>query len=420
MNIVLALVNLLAIIGFATGFQRAFVLGSQKKVYWSVFLIKWLAAMSLGLVYLFHYPGGDTWTYFEEAKKLSTLAKVNFSQYWQLLFTNNDTSTVTHLLYVHDRSFLFVKFVSFLNLISGDNYWITSSYFSLGSFFSSWFLFYQLKKFIPDSTHAVALAIFFFPSVLFWSSGLLKETMAVAALYFLTAILVKLLNSTKVSAAQWVLVFLSLWVGWSMKYYWLGIFVCAWFSSLILGILVRKQKIPNGNLFISWVSFFLAFALIASFSHPNFRLERIMEVIATNHNQFVSQSTPEALIHFHNLQPTWTSMVINSPWAFFSGVLRPLPFEATGLLSFLASLENLFIGVMIFSFLLRGRKSICSFTLPVLIFGTTLCIFLALSTPNFGTFSRYRVGFLPFLIFVFSYRNPLLNYLTRRLSFFTK
>jgi hypothetical protein len=26
-----------------------------------------------------------------------------------------------------------------------------------------------------------------------------------------------------------------------------------------------------------------------------------------------------------------------------------------------------------------------------------LCVFLALSTPNFGTLSRYRIGFTPFL-----------------------
>lgn len=419
MKVALLVINLIAVIGFAAGFQRAFA-ASSRKLYWCVFFIKWMAAMTLGLVYIYYYPSGDTWTYFEEAKELSMLAKSDFAQYWQLLLTNNDTSTVSHFLYVHDRSFLFVKFVSFLNLVSGDSYWITASYFALLSFFSSWFLFGQLKRFIPDSTPAAALAILFFPSILFWSSGILKETLAVAALYFLTAILIKLLNAAKVSVAQWVLVLLSLWIGWSMKYYWLGIFVCAWFSSLILGILARKQKIQNGNLFLSWIGLFLAFALIASFSHPNFRLERIITVITTNHDQFVSQSAAEAFIHFHNLQPTWTSMAINSPWAFFSGVLRPLPFEVTSLLSFLASLENLFIGVMIFSFLLNGRNSISTFTIPVLIFCATLCIFLVLSTPNFGTLSRYRVGFLPFLIFVFSYRNPLLNYLTRRLSFFAK
>lgn len=419
MKLALLVINLTAIIGLAAGFQRAFAASSQK-LYWCVFFIKWLAAVTLGLVYIYYYPSGDTWTYFEEAKELSMLAKSDFCQYWQLLLTNNDTSTVSHFLYVHDRSFLFVKFVSFLNLVSGDSYWITASYLSMVSFFSSWFLFGQLKRFIPDSTPAAALAILFFPSILFWSSGILKETLAVAALYFLTAILIKLLNAAKVSVAQWVLVLLSLWIGWSMKYYWLGIYGCAWFSSLIIGMLTRERKIPKGKLLLSWFSLFLVFVLVASFFHPNFRIERIITVIASNHDQFVSQSPHEDFIHFYNLQPTWSSMAINSPWAFFSGTFRPLPFEATNLPSLVSSLENLFSCVLAFSFLLYGRKTISSFTFPVVIFAATLCVFLALSTPNFGTLSRYRVGFLPFLIFVFSYRNPLLYYLTKRISFFVK
>jgi hypothetical protein len=38
-----------------------------------------------------------------------------------------------------------------------------------------------------------------------------------------------------------------------------------------------------------------------------------------------------------------------------------------------------------------------------------LAIFLALSTPNFGTLSRYKIGFFPFLVFLTLYKNPLLG-----------
>jgi hypothetical protein len=36
--------------------------------------------------------------------------------------------------------------------------------------------------------------------------------------------------------------------------------------------------------------------------------------------------------------------------------------------------------------------------LAVIVYAVVLCIFLAISTPNFGTLARYRIGFLPFLI----------------------
>jgi hypothetical protein len=327
---------------------------------------------------------------------------------------------VTHFLYVHDRSFLFVKIVSLLNLVSGNNYWVTASYFSLVSFFSSWFLFIQLRRFAPDSTRAAALAIFLFPSILFWSSGLLKETLAMAAVYYLTAVLIQLLCGAKVRLMHWALVFLSLWIGWSTKYYWMGIFVAAWLSSLFVFLLTRNTKISQRKSVLGWLGVFLLLAAAASFAHPNFHLERVMEVIVSNHDLSALQSKGNNYIHYYDLLPTVASMAVNSPWALFSALFRPLPFEATGLPSVLASLENLIILVLAVSYLASARKKSPSFAIPLIVFSVVLCVFLALSTPNFGTLSRYRVGFLPFLIFVFSLRNPLLNYLTRRISFFTK
>ncbi|MCA6373698.1 MAG: hypothetical protein IM631_20225, partial [Cytophagales bacterium] len=251
MSALLIVVNCIAIIGFAIGFQRSFGVDLQK-FYWFAFFIKWLAALYLGLVYTYYYPGGDTWTYFEEAKKLSLLATSDFPQFRELFLTSNDTSSVTHFLYVHDRSFLFVKIVSLLNLISLNSYWVTASYFSLVSFFSSWFLLVQLRRFVPDSTRAAVVAIFLFPSILFWSSGLLKETLAMAAIYYLTAVLIQLLGGAKVRLVQWALVFLSLWIGWSIKYYWLGIFVAAWLSSLFVFLLTRNTKISQRKSGLCW------------------------------------------------------------------------------------------------------------------------------------------------------------------------
>ncbi|MCA4896887.1 MAG: hypothetical protein ING84_17945 [Cytophagales bacterium] len=419
MSALLIVVNCIAIIGFAIGFQRSFGVDLQK-FYWFAFFIKWLAALYLGLVYTYYYPGGDTWTYFEEAKKLSLLATSDFPQFRELFLTSNDTSSVTHFLYVHDRSFLFVKIVSLLNLISLNSYWVTASYFSLVSFFSSWFLLVQLRRFVPDSTRAAVVAIFLFPSILFWSSGLLKETLAMAAIYYLTAVLIQLLGGAKVRLVQWALVFLSLWIGWSIKYYWLGIFVAAWLSSLFVFLLTRNTKISQRKSGLGWLGVFLLLAAAASFAHPNFHLERVMEVIVSNHDLSALQSKGNNYIHYYDLLPTVASMAVNSPWALFSALFRPLPFEATGLPSVLASLENLIILVLAVSYLASARKKSPSFAIPLIVFSVVLCVFLALSTPNFGTLSRYRVGFLPFLIFVFSFRNPLLNYLTRRISFFTK
>ncbi len=166
--------------------------------------------------------------------------------------------------------------------------------------------------FAVGTIEAFYVAIFLFPSILFWSSGLLKETLAMAAIYYLTAVLIQLLGGAKVRLVQWALVFLSLWIGWSTKYYWLGIFVAAWLSSLFVFLLTRNTKISQRKSVLGWLGVFLLLAAAASFAHPNFHLERVMEVIVSNHDLSVLQSKSNNYIHYYNLEPTVVSMALNS------------------------------------------------------------------------------------------------------------
>jgi hypothetical protein len=45
----------------------------------------------------------------------------------------------------------------------------------------------------------------------------------------------------------------------------------------------------------------------------------------------------------------------------------------------------------------------------VVLYVVALCVFLALSTPNFGTLSRYRISFLPLLFLLITIENPLVK-----------
>jgi hypothetical protein len=49
----------------------------------------------------------------------------------------------------------------------------------------------------------------------------------------------------------------------------------------------------------------------------------------------------------------------------------------------------------------------------VITYSVLLCIFLALSTPNFGTLIRYRVGFLPFLLVLICRQSFLVRFLSK-------
>jgi len=185
-------------------------------------------------------------------------------------------------------------------------------------------------------------------------------------------------------------------------------------TAFIAKALVSWFKIKN---FLSeialWCAVFFMPLLLVSVLHPNFYLYRLMDVVVTSYQDFQAISNPEDLIHYRDLQPTVFSFARSSPLAFTSGIFRPFITEAHGLLQWLGAIENLIL-LLFFLFSLPGIKRMKANENRLLVFSlmtyiTILCIFLTLSTPNFGTLSRYRVGFLPFLVYLLTIQNVLIN-----------
>ena len=418
MNFLIGFLNVMLIFALAFWVKKKFFLFASG-LYWLVFLSKLLAAIGLGVLYQYYYSSGDTWLYFEWANQLATLAKSNFGAYMESMLANHDTSTVEHVLYVHDRSYLFVKLVSLFCFLTAGNYWLCAGYFALLSFFCSWYLYWQLSSISTEASRAAAISLFSFPSIVLWSSGLMKETLALSALYIITAIVVKSVRISKVSWQATGIVIISIIVGWLLKYYWMAIFLSAAIPSIILIVIQKTKPFTNRQLLGSWCLLFLLICGIASLAHPNFHLNRILEVITASHDQYQLTVKPENLIHFYMLQPNWWSVLMNSPWAIIAGLFAPFFWESHAILSAAASIENLVLLILVISFLFTKGQLKANFIFPLFFYSIALCVLLAISTPNLGTLSRYRIGFLPFLIFALAYRNSIFNYLYKRIPFFT-
>jgi hypothetical protein len=400
-------------------FKRA--AGEYPGLFCIALLFKMLMAVSLGLVYLYYYSANDTWLFFKDAAALSDFARQDFSSYLQFLWSNETHNLVIEITNMQERSLFLVKIISFFLLIGGNNYWIAAIYFSLISFVASWNLFRVITRNFDNSKLTAALAFLFFPSIIFWSSGLVKETLALAGIYFITLVFIKLVKGDKIFWWEWVLAVLAFYAAWNLKYYWTALFMVVVINSLLIFFLQNRIKLLSQYRLIGWGIVFLLLSAIVSFSHPNFYLSRFLDVLITNHNDFLRISRPEGIIHYYTLTASWWSVFINSPWAFFSGLFRPFVWETSGATSLLASIENFFLAMlMIACFFRKWTMKDNLLLLSAGVYIVLLCIFLALSTPNLGTLSRYRIGFLPFFVFIISYSNPLLSYFSQRFRFLHK
>ena len=390
------------------------------RLFWISFLSRVAVGAVLGLVYLYYYSANDTWIFFNDATILAQFGWRDVEGYLKFLFFDEAPGyLLDQLINSQERSLFLIKIMSLISWLGGDTYWVSAAWFSLISFLAAWYLFSVITFHFEKSWVAAAIAFLFFPSIVFWSSGLVKETMALAGIYFVSGIFLKFRFNQKVRWFEWILALGGCWVAWNLKYYWAAMFIATIITYLLVFLLRIRIPFIKNNKIATWIVIFVLLCAGVSFSHPNFYPHRFLEVLLTNHDEFVRISKDDGLIHFYQLHASWGSVILNAPWALFSGILRPFLGEASGLMAALASVENMVIMVLLISAMARIRilKSPRLLLLSVGVYIVVLCVFLALSTPNLGTLSRYRIGFLPFLIFMISYRNPLLDYLINRFRF---
>lgn len=394
---------------------------SIRLFFWPALLVKLVAGICVGLVYTFYYTTpGDTLFYFEDGVTLAGLARSDLRSYAEFLWQGDESFAIWNNLNVlQSRALFFVKITSLVNLLSHDNYWITTLYFSFASFLGAWSLVKTIVRFEPNIRAPAIVAFLFFPSVVFWTSGLIKESLAMAALFFLSMVYLKGLMKESPGLCQWVLIPVSVWLLWNLKYYYLAVFFPVAVSSLAVSF-IFSSKLKSKHWFVKFLTgmliFFVPLSLL-SIIHPNFYPEHFLNVIVSNNREFHAISNPDDLIYYKTLQPTVESVLLNAPWALFSGLFRPLPWEAGTIFQVVISIENTILILLTISALYNVKRVFASTNrivlLSVVVYVVALCIFLALSTPNFGTLSRYRVSFLPFFLLLISIENPLLTLASR-------
>ncbi len=393
-----------------------------KVFYFPALGLKIISGISLGLIYTYYYSVGDTFGFFDDALKVAALSHGHISDYLNfLLVGNNQSPIVSELINTQERSLFLVKILSVVSLFSFSNYWIASFYLSAASFLGSWYLFTKISLIDKDAIVSSAISFLLLPSFLFWSSGIIKESLAAGSIMFLSGAFLFMIKKQKLHYWEWIVGLISAVILWNLKYYWAVLFIPAAITSLVV-IRFISPWIPDrfrAAETLIWTLVFLSMILLASTIHPNFYLSRVLQVVVENHDAYVIVSGDKPFVEFNLLEPTWKSVLMNSPWALFSGLFRPFIFEASTLFQGIVGLENMLL-LLLTIYNLRYLSLFWNSDERHMIFGlmvyiSLLAIFLTLSTPNFGTLSRYRVGFLPFYFFLLLYY-PIKNFKPLKLT----
>jgi hypothetical protein len=367
--------------------------------------IKLAAGIGLGLVYFYHYEAGDTLAYHHDAQFASDLAFQDFPGYVHLLFSGENGDVVSEMLY-HDqpRALIMSKLLSIVYIFSFQNYWLASLFLSFFSFAGTWYL---ANYFLANHSFykiTVAVAFFLFPSVIFWSSGVLKESLMMGSMGFLIFFFLKAIENRKIYVIDWALSIVFIAIIWIFKYYYAAILL-----PVMMGLAAIKLSVPDHllqrNKFV-WIFSFLTITgiivFMATFLHPNLRIERVLHVLVENYEHVSAISKPENTITFKNLTPDIGGILKSLPEAVIAGLYRPFIWESSSLFAAWIGIENLML--LIFSVLALFRIGRLLKTkdylliVAAIVFVLIMAALLSISTPNFGSLSRYKTGFMPFFL----------------------
>lgn len=383
--------------------------------------LKILSGLALGLLYKYYYPSGDTWLYFFEATRLADLARNDLTTYISAIIDPEAQPIIT-TFHHQPRALFFVKILSSICLLTGNNYWLTSVYLSLFSFSGLWVLANVLIR-LNNNKSAAVLSFVLFPSVLFWSSGILKESISSGILAFLVASLVQYCYQLKrLNIFMILLDVLFIYILWNIKYYYAGVFFLV---ALPLGLIFLVKYLWS-NLFSSvksqvalFVFIMAGTALLVSLIHPNFYLDRVIGVVVENHNAIVESSESGHVIEYDSLTPDIVGVLKNVPKAFFAGLFRPFVGESSDILWVLVGIENLLIFILVISAVISVPANISDearlYIIALVFYIIIMSTMLALSTPNFGTLTRYKVGFLPYFVYLITLENRAVKWLNQKL-----
>ena len=363
----------------------------EKHFYWSLSL-KLISSIGVGGLYWYYYQAGDTINYYHDGCKVVDLLTTNTLEGIQFLFSG-EWKANAELYYIHQpRALFFVRLIALPLLFAFKSYWGLSILLALLSFWSTWYLVISVLKYIHAPALAVIVAFYYVPEVLFWSSGVLKESLSFTCQAVLVVAFFSLLDRKKIILNTFIFVVCALLL-LKLKFYVFAVFVPV-LVAYGVSVLVDKKKE------LVFLLSFVAFLFIANFTYPHLSFSSFLQVMKTNMEATIHNSEEGKTALFSLFDGSVLGLLKSIPKAIATSLFRPFIWEADGVLfKFVSFLRLDFLIGLLVSLYCWDRK-ITFEGKVVLFYAFVMVIMLAISSPNYGTLSRYSIAYSPFLMLV--------------------
>jgi uncharacterized membrane protein (DUF485 family) len=355
------------------------------------------------------YGSGDMTEYWHQGVMIAESLRRDFSlilpQVLGLIFQQEETRFPFQVYGIGAPTGTMAGISGLLMYALADSLYAACLLVSLSAVVCKSLLYRALKDRVPAEFHLrVMIAVLLVPSAVFWSSGLLKESVVMGPLCLMVYALLRVRGTLSSLVAQLPVFFLGALVIGLVKPYVLFPF------ALAAGVWIYSRRVASGRT-RALPPIYLVGGLALGFTaliglgelFPTFAIERVAEEAA---NQQRLGSRIEGGSNYTIGDPERRSLIGQlafAPLALVTSLFRPFVFEARNLLMAISAIEaTVFISLLVLAAYRRGWRQLKALILssPVLMFSVTFCVVfgvaVGLGSTNLGTLSRYRSPMLPF------------------------
>ncbi|WBO84978.1 hypothetical protein [Hymenobacter yonginensis] len=381
--------------------------------------VKLVGAIAFGLIFQFYYGYGDTFNYFKHSSLMYEAFGDSFSIGLKLLTSNGErlpelTKYTSRMYWWHPGSteLIVARFAAVFGLLCFNTYTVVGMFFACISFSGMWAMYMTFAKIRPQVYKQLAIAVFFIPSVFFWGSGLMKDSLCLGALGWVFYAFYQGAIQKKRLFKSFIIGFLAAYMLYATKVYILLSFLP---PALIWVFNENSQRIKNAALRMIAKPFLLGIGAVAAVfalnnlteGNDSYDIDKIGEKskITADYLYQVSVQQEGSAYTLGEQDGTIGGMVKLAPQAIVVALFRPFLWEARNPVMLLSALESAFFLFFTLKIMFRvGLKHFFSSIAqtPVLVLSFVFALVFGASvgiiSNNFGTLVRYKIPLIPFYV----------------------
>lgn len=382
----------------------------------SLFLLKILAGTALWAIYTWVYTDradADIFKFFDDSAVMFSALADRPLDFVKMLFSiSNDNAYFDERYYkvmnhwyrkyesdIHNDAHTIIRFNAALRIISAGEFHVHTVFAAFLSLTGSLALYRAFVDVLPGRERLLAIAVFLCPSVLFWGSGVIKESLLFFGLGIMIWQWFKLLSNEMTPVG------ILLLAGAGVLLFHLKVYVIAslapGLAMLFLERFARRVPFALRTALILFGTVWLAINMHHFL--PGFN---VLEVLAVKQRDLIglAQATNAgSFIMPERLPPTIGSFIMQAPHALYMTLLGPLFHPSGGAFGIMAVLENtvILLAVATMLYYRLPRRSLDHILLTAfLTYILILALVIGWTTPVMGALVRYRVPLLPFVLIV--------------------